>query len=235
MLENVGEAAVYGKLSEETNLAITSRVTAPSVGEMVQAPLGPAGDLIKQGMSVGKAMIDPTEEALSQAAMDVIPTGLQGWLETGPLKDQTSVPRQDGTRLYKKSSDLASRTGQYARTPEEENIRKYGLRSQKEVFERDLNYKMATKETELRKRSIDLSDSFYSAIRTGNVKKAAEIQTLYTQLNGVEIKNEQIEKQILNEFTTAYERAKTTADKLAAAQGIARMKKIMEDRNANKR
>lgn len=232
LIENLGEAAVYGLVSTESGVNMTSRLSAPGGLDMIQAPGGPVMDIAKQAGSVANLATNPNETTFAQAARNVAPTGLQGYLETGPLKDQNvAATRPDGTTLYKKATDLADRQGQYARTPEEEKLRKLGLRSQKEVFSNDMAYKVGAVEQLDRERSKSVSGKYYDAIRRGDTKKAAELQKLYTQINGHPIEDRQVEEQMLEEFTTTIERKSIGAkERLNAIQGLARLKKIIKER-----
>jgi hypothetical protein len=100
MLENLGEASVYGALSDETGIGLTSRVAAPGAGAMLQSPIGPVVDIAKQVGNLGKAVADPTNTTKwAQVAMSSNFTGLQGFLETQPfMKDITFVENEDGDR-----------------------------------------------------------------------------------------------------------------------------------------
>jgi len=64
----------------------------------------------------------------------VAPISLQGILETAPFMEGiTYNTKPDGTQLFMRPSDLEDRRGGYARTPEEVEVRRFGVRSQKEV------------------------------------------------------------------------------------------------------
>lgn len=201
MLENLGESSVYGALSTQTGLGLTSRVTAPSLEAMSQAPFGPAVDLSKQVMNLGKAALDPTNTSkVGQAAMGSIPTGLQGWLETQPfMKDITFVENADGTKTFMKTSDLADRKGGYTRTEDEVNIRKWGLRSQQEVLSRDVNWAAQQANMTTKEKTTGLVEKIYDAARQGNSAKVEELRKLLIDLTGKDISSEQLQNQLLEE------------------------------------
>lgn len=201
MLENLGESSVYGALSTQMGLGLTSRVTAPSLEAMSQAPFGPAVDLSKQVMNLGKAALDPTNTSkVGQAAMGSIPTGLQGWLETQPfMKDITFVENADGTKTFMKTSDLADRKGGYTRTEDEVNIRKWGLRSQQEVLSRDVNWAAQQANMTTKEKTTGLVEKIYDAARQGNAAKVEELRKLLIDLTGKDISSEQLQNQLLEE------------------------------------
>lgn len=201
MLENLGESSVYGLLSTQTGLGLTSRVTAPSLEAMSQAPFGPAVDLSKQVVNLGKAALDPTNTSkVGQAAMGSIPTGLQGWLETQPfMKDITFVENADGTKTFMKTSDLADRKGGYTRNEDEVNIRKWGLRSQQEVLSRDVNWAAQQANMETKERTTGLVEKIYDAARQGNTERVKQLRQLLIDLTGKDISSEQLQNQLLEE------------------------------------
>lgn len=232
-METLGKPSVYGYLSEETGLGLTSRIAAPGLGAMAQSPAGPITDIAGQVGAVGSAVMDPTNSTKwAQAAMKTVPTGLQGLLETsGLMKDHTFVQTPDGKIIAQKTSDLAARKGSYERTPEEVTARKWGLRSQKEVVERDVTYSTQRADQARRERSGALVQDYYDAVRRGDLKRAGELNALYTRLTGAPegISNEQTEKQIMEEFVTEKNRLlmkeKTSPGAMLEA---ARMKKILD-------
>lgn len=201
MLENLGESSVYGALSTQTGLGLTSRVTAPSLEAMSQAPFGPAVDLSKQALNLGKAALDPTNTSkVGQAAMGSIPSGLQGWLETQPfMKDITFVENADGTKTFMKTSDLADRKGGYTRDEDEVNIRKWGLRSQQEVLSRDVNWAAQQANMTTKEKTTGLVEKIYDAARQGNSTKVEELRKLLIDLTGKDISSEQLQNQLLEE------------------------------------
>lgn len=205
-LDNGGEAVLYGGLSTQTGVGMTSRAAAPVPSEMVQTPAAPFIDLGKQAGSVASAIgsVDDSQK-WAQAAYNVAPSGVQGALETSLLKDFTSVQRGD-KRVYGKPTDMASRTGMYARTPEEEFLRSIGLRSQKEVVTRDRTYaaqKQAAVGADVMR---ELPNKIYNQLRNNNQEKVKDYITLYVELSGKPFTSQQLETQLLQEFTTADEK-----------------------------
>lgn len=198
-----GAAITYGSLSEDSGVGVTTRAAAPSPYEMVQTPGAPMVDAFSQAGSVLNAassgFTDTQKNA--QAMYDIAPTGLQGFLETGPLQDHFKV----GSDLYK-SKDLASRRGQYRRTPEEESLRAMGLRSQKEAVTRDLDYRQAGRQKITMDVIRSIPDKLYNEIRKGNLDKAKDFIELYANLSGSDITKDQIATQIMQEFTSASEK-----------------------------
>jgi hypothetical protein len=201
LMENLGEASVYGVLSDESGIGLTSRVAAPGAGAMLQSPIGPITDIAKQVGNWGKAVADPTNTTKwAQAAMSSTPTGLQGFLETQPfMKDITFVENADGSKTFMKASDLEDRRGGYTRDENEVDLRKWGLRSQSEIVTRDVSWSASSANQQLNEKSSQLIDRIYSAARRGDTKKVGELLNLYTELTGKEISSLQIENQLKEE------------------------------------
>lgn len=232
LMETLGKSSVYGALSENTGLGLTSRVAAPGVGAMLQSPAGPIADLYGQGKNIASAVMDPTStQKWAQVGMSSVPVGLQGLLETaGFMKDHTYVVRPDGQKVFMKSKDLTDREGKYARTEEEIATRKWGLRSQKEVSTSDITYATTKANQTIDKRSAPLVNDYYNAIREGRIEKAQRLAKLYVNLTGKEIQEQQVEQQALSEYLTGNEKTMkssgTSAEKLLNA---VRMKKLLEN------
>jgi hypothetical protein len=207
-LDNGGESVLYGGLSTQTGVGMTSRAAAPVPSEMVQTPAAPFIDLAKQAGSVLSAAgsVDDSQK-WAQAAYNVAPSGIQGLLETNPdlLRDFTSVQRGD-KRVYGKPTDMASRTGMYARSSEEEFLRSIGLRSQKEVVSRDRTYAAQKQAATGANVMRELPDKIYNQLRNNNPEKARDFISLYVELSGKELSAEQLENQLVQEFTTADEK-----------------------------
>lgn len=231
LMETLGNSAVYGALSDQTGLGMSSRISAPTVGNMLQSPVGPISDIAKQVGSLGKAIVDPTNAGKwAQAGMNSIPVGLQGLLETSDMMEGlTYTTRPDGTKVYMKTSDLVKRDGSVSRTPAEESIRKWGLRSQREVVERDVQYMTDTANKVANERSGDLVNKYYDAARRGDAKKAKELAALYVRLTGKEISDQVMDQQVMQEYLTGYEKTMSkTRESPQELLNIARMKKILD-------
>jgi hypothetical protein len=231
MMENFGSASVYGALSDKTGLGLTSRVTAPGVVDMVQAPGGPAYEIGKQAVNIGKAAMDPTNSTkVAQAVHSVAPVGLQGLIETDPMMEGITyeAPRSDGRRVITSTSDVGEHKGVYARTPEEMTIRKFGFRSQPEVVERELGY-ITNKNTKLGERKAkDLVGTFYDAVKRGDKKEATELYEVYTKITGNGISDAALEQQIKENYFTTMERATTATKSVTAMQNVKRMQEILK-------
>lgn len=230
MLKNLGESSVYGVLSDKSGLGMTSRVAAPGAGAMLQSPAGPITDIFKQGVNVGKAALDPTNTTkLAQAAMSVAPVGLQGALETAPFMEGITHNQTPKGANYLRSTDLADRKGGYVRTPEEESLRKWGFRSQKEVATRDITYSESRATKTAREKSQTIPDKFYDALRRGKVDEAKELNTVYTKLTGKRIDDKQLENQVREEMFDAVQRSKNAAKSLEAMKNIKRMDDLLKE------
>ena len=231
LIEHLGASGVYGALSTETGVGFTSRVAAPNPSEMLQSPVGPVTDIAGQIGAVGKALTSPNEVNLAQAAMKTVPVGLQGLLETAPFMEGiTYDTREDGTQVFRKSSDLADQQAVIARTPEEAAVRKWGLRSQREVMERDVTFRAKSAAKAAKDRAATLPDKILNAAKAGDVGKVNELTALYTKLTGQGISNTQLENQIKEAYLTDLERyrAKKTLSPMEAMR-MARLQKILEE------
>ena len=197
---------LYGGASGRTGVALTARAAAPIPSEMVQTPGAPAMDLLQQGASVAQAVTDPMDkQKVAQAVLNTAPTGLQGALETGPLRDQTSVQTGD-TRTYGKIKDLSAMEGQVKRTPADERLRAWGLRSQREVSERDQTYATQKHIAQATQITRDLPGKIYNKLATNQLDDAKEYIELYTELSGKAPTRQQLETQIIARFTTPGQR-----------------------------
>jgi len=182
-----GEEILYGPLSTQTGLGLTSRAAAPVPSEMVQTPFAPAVDMGTQAVQAGKAILDPLDEQKrDQALMSISPTGIQGFLETGPMKDQVAgeFNPETGTTTYGKIRDMAAREATVERTPEEENIRKYGFRAQSEVVRKDLEFITGKRAAQTRNVLRELPDKIYNELRKADAEKTEELVKLYGSLGG---------------------------------------------------
>jgi len=201
-----GEAALYGGASKQSGISLTARAAAPSPTEMFQSPGAPVGDLFNQAGDVGALAMDPLNpQKQAQAALSVAPSGLTGMLETQAFRDQTSVP-QDGKQVYGKPRSLKDRAGQYARTPEEERLRAFGLRSQREAVVRDQTYQEQKVAQTAQKIVSALPGKIYNQLRNNDKEGAKDFITLYAQLSGKDFNVRQLEQQIVEEYTTPDQR-----------------------------
>lgn len=240
LLEHGGTSATYGYLSDKTGLGMTSRLAAPSGGQMLTSPAGPIMDIGKQIGSVASLAMDPMDKTKqAQAAMDVAPTGVKGLLETAPfMENHTFVNRHnDDTgqtqRVYGRTTKLEERTGLLTRTPEEENMRKwgFGLRKQTEVVKRDVNYSTKRMTDAAEQKANDIPTALYDAIRNGDKKEANEYFKTYIYITGEAPPDDMIEKRAINEYRTDTERQKMNASakqNVMALQNVKRMKDLFD-------
>lgn len=226
-MDYLGESAVYGNVSTDSGLALTSRVAAPSVTDMLAMPTGMATDLAKQAGNLASFATGPSKEKFAKAAIESAPVGLQGYLETGPLRDITSRQRGD-ERLYMKRGKPTPE-GDFARRPEDEQARAWGLRTQRETLVRDETYRAQSAQQQTKLAVNSSFDAFYKAAVKGDVDKAKSYARLYSELSGKPITNEQIKNQIVKEWTTSQERALTGAKQLEAIKAAKRMMDIINE------
>lgn len=226
-MDYLGESAVYGNVSTESGYALTSRVAAPAVTDMLAMPTGMATDLAKQAGNLASFAASPSKEKFAKAAIESAPVGLQGYLETGPLRDITSRQRGD-ERLYMKRGKPTPE-GDFARRPEDEAARAMGLRTQRETLVRDETYRAQAAQQQTKAAVNSSFDAFYRAARKGDTDGAKSYARLYTELSGKAITNEQIKNQIIKEWTTSQERALTGAKQLEAIKAAKRMMDIINE------
>jgi len=229
-LEHIGMTGVDGVLSTLTGVSFASRVSAPDIAGIVQAPGGPISEVAKVTGSIADLAVNPADKASqAEAAMRVLPAGFTGALETGPFRDTTSVQTGD-KRTYYKTSDLKKQDAAYARTPEEEALRKYGFRSTREVATRDLEWKNSQYKMESTKRKKSFSDEYFYAVTSGNMEKAARIQEDYATVYGKAIMDNEMKTQIQQKYLTTLERSLTNAGKLPPAELIklSKIKKLLD-------
>lgn len=226
-----GGAMLYGVLSDTSGIGLTSRLTAPSAGQMLQSPGAPVLDLGKQALSVGSAALDPTNKTkMLQAARDVAPTGLQGAIETSPMMEGTLYERRpDGTALYKRGTDMMDRKGEFSRTPKEETMRAWGLRSQREVVEREVAYHTNRARKTADAKSTSVVNSFYDAVRRGDMQDAKELMETYAYFTGKPISKQQFMNQVNEEYLSTVEKSKKGARTVQNFKDVARMERIFDE------
>lgn len=226
---NLGNSALYGGLSEQSGVSVTTRAAAPAGSEMLAAPIAPYVDFAQQIGNVSGMIANPNAQTAAQAALSVAPSGAQGALEVGPLRNQTSVVNpQTGNRVYKSIRDLSG-PGQIERTPEEERLRAFGLKSQREVVERDNAFRVSKLESDSRKVMEQLPGRVYNALKVGDKEKAKDLISLYTKLSGKEMSSQQIENEAIREYTTSDQRAKKDSTTIPAMLAIKRLKEIQSE------
>jgi hypothetical protein len=232
LLKNAGSSTVYGYLSDKTGLGLTTRVAAPSAGQMLQSPAGPVTDIAKQIGSAASAVADPTNATKwGQVAMNSAPPGLQGLLETAPFMEGITHNKrqtQDGgtETIYNRPTRLAEREGLLVRTPDEETARKWGLRKQSEIVKRDVGYATKRDTMQANEHAKNLPDAFYDAVRRSDTKKAVEYAQTYTYITGKKFTQEQFESRMEKEFMTDIERQSKNAKR--SVQAIINIKRMQE-------
>lgn len=234
MVDHFGDAGVYGILSDKSGLGISSRVAAPGAGQMIQAPGGPAMDIAKQVGNIGSAAMDPTNGSKwAQAGMSAIPPGLQGNLEQAPFMEGKTFDKRTANgvehNIYQRPGNIESHTGVYVRTPQEENLRRFGLRSQKETVEREVGYASANDTAVAEKHAKSIPDAFYDAAKRGDQERAKELYTAYVKLTGKGISQDAFNAQIQQNYMTTVERSSTAAKTVTALKDVARMQRIIKD------
>jgi hypothetical protein len=243
MVENLGEASVYGMLSDKSGIGLTSRVAAPGASQMLESPAGPAIDIGKQAMNLGSAILDPTNTTKwGQVGMASVPPGVQGLLEQAPFMEGITYDkrqRADGTQenVYNRPGNLQSHTGVVTLTPGEETMRNFGLRSQREAVEREMGYNLSKDTQTAEKRARNIPDAFYDALKRNDKDRAKELYVAYAKLTGTGISREAIEAQIRQNYMTSLERAGVGAKTVSALKDVARMRALMdslEKDNGNK-
>ena len=228
VLDAGGSSALYGAASTESGIGLTSRAAAPAGTDIVQNPVAPYTDFAQQGTDVLSSLIDPgNEQKRAQALLSTAPAGLTGYLETGPLRDQTSVERGN-ERVYK-TRRLADREGSITRTPQEESLRALGFRSQREVEEKDAAYAARKKEAQTKTVIREIPDKFYNAVRNGDMDKARDYMRLYTTLSGNKMSVEQFNNRIMKEYMTGAEKSATKAQTLDGMVAVKRLKELLAE------
>lgn len=238
---NAGTSAAYGWLSDKSGINWQSRLAAPSAGQMLTSPGGPAVEMGKQALDVGKLALDPTNTTKqAQAAYSVAPTGEQGLVETSPqLEGINHTPRDNGTTLYTRPTKMEERSGLVTRTPHDETVRKFGFRTMKETVERDVNYANKRDSDKAQQIAKDVPGKFYDAIRRGDLQDATEWQKTYAFVTGKGISREAFQAQARQEFYTDAERnAKSAKSNLQAALNVKRAMDVFDqvarESNGNK-
>lgn len=221
-----GLELVNGLLSSKTGVAMTSRVAAPSFAEMAQAPVGPLQDIGRQiGDVASLAMdpLDPTKQA--QAAMSVSPVATQGLVEQKMFPEQTGTQKPDGSRAVFNARELEKRDQVYTRTPADQDIRNWGVRSNQEVVSKEAKYRTDRLEQITKEKTSAVASKLYAALRTGDREKAHAMLELMVELSGKAYTPAQLKAQIKAEFMTA-EMRKMAGAKTPAA--LARLKLMQE-------
>ena len=229
-----GDISLYGAPSVLSGVAMTSRSAAPVGAEMSITPGAPFIDFAQQGVQWLDALAsgsDPTKWA--EAAYSSAPVGLQGAMETSdPMRSMVSIPAtRDGEegRVYGKPKDISDRSGQVFRTKEDEDIRKLGLRSQREQVERDSTYRAQKQVQDVNDVVRELPNKVYHNVRIGNMDKAKDYMQLYTKLSGKGMTEEQFTNMILKESTTGSERLALRTNTVEGLIVVKRLRQLLKE------
>jgi hypothetical protein len=235
MVRNLGQSSVYGVLSDKTGIGMTSRTAAPGAGQMLQSPAGPVMDIAKQVGHVGQAVLDPKNtDKWAQAAMSVAPVGAQGLLETAPFMQGKTYEKRGDNFLAQRTGDIEDHRGIYLRTPEEQSMRKWSLRSQSEVLGREVGWNLNKTETLARDKSRNIVDSFYAAVKRGDTTRAKDLAKTYTELTGNQIGSEQMDRQVLENYRSTIERSQSSARTVIELRNASRMTQLLKELRENK-
>jgi hypothetical protein len=227
VMDHLGEEALYGKLSTESGYAMTSRVAAPSGSDMLMSGTNVIADVGKQLGNVASLAINPSEQQMAKTLLESAPVGMQGALETGPLRDIVSKDVEGG-RLY---NQRGSTKGAFTRTPEDEAIRAYGVRSQREALLKDETWQRDSRIMQGKEAAKSTFEQFYKAVSQQNQEEAASYMRLYVELTGKAPTDKQIENRVLQDLTDKIERGELSAkENINALTAIKRMKDIVNNR-----
>jgi hypothetical protein len=138
--------------------------------------------------------------------------------------------REDGTkeRIYKRPGDISSHEGIVTRSPREETLRKWGLRSQRETVERELGYRTYKNTRTAEQRARNIPNAMYAAAKRGDTERVKELYEAYAKLTGSEISQQAWDAEVNKNYFTSLERAQTGAKTVTAIKDVARMNAIME-------
>jgi hypothetical protein len=224
VMDHLGEDSLYGKVSTESGVAMTSRVSAPSISDMVTSGGNVIGDIAKQVGNVAKLAYSPSENQFAKTVLESAPVGAQGYLETGPLRDMVSKDTPKGRLYEKRGSDK----GDFTRTPEDEAIRAWGVRSQNEALTKDETWQRDKRIQESKEASQVSLDRFVSSAFSDNKEDAESYLRLYTSITGKAPTDKQITNRVLDMYTDKVERGEMSAkDNLAAITAIKDRKSVV--------
>lgn len=193
MMENLGEAATYGVVSDVMDVNMATRLQAPQLGEGLTMPGSAAVDIGKQIGGWLKVIGDVDSEAKwAQAMLNSSPPGLKEALAQSPwMAPYTQGKKnEEGLTPIFRRSNILEPDAIYNRTEDEQALaRRFGLRSQSEAVASDMAYWNNKKNMELRDRRDSTLDSMWREMRTeDDPAKRREIyneaRELYTNFGG---------------------------------------------------
>lgn len=229
VMDHLGESSLYGKVSTESGYALTSRVSSPSLTEMLGSGGNVVGDIYKQGKNFAELARKPSENQFAKTVLESAPVGMQGYLETGPLRDMVSKDVAGGRQYDKRGTDK----GDYTRTPEEEAKRAVGVRAQSEALKKDETWNLEKRDMESKDATLASLDAFVSAATKGDTEDATSYLRLYIELTGKPPTDKQITNRVLDMYTDKITRKVMTAkDNLAVITAIKRMNDIVNNSKA---
>jgi hypothetical protein len=227
MVKHFGESAVYGLLSSESGLGLTSRLNTPGVIDMIQAPGGPAVDLAKQGINAVKAVTNPSRDNIAQSAMSSSPTGAQGLVENLPqFEGSTFEKTPDGGKLAMSPGNIGAHKAIYKRDDADTTARMFGFRTQKEAVSREIGYRLAQDNATGAEVIHSIPNKFYAALKNGDKDAAKDYYSAYAKLSGTEITQAQLEREIMENFVPTIDRATTAAKTVNAIKNVVRAREL---------
>jgi hypothetical protein len=108
---------------------------------------------------------------------------------------------------------------------QEQDIRNFGVRSQRETATKEARYRTDYNKQISTANSSEVADQFYQAIRRGDKEKAAETAKLYLDLSGQPIKDAQVTMRLKKEFIDAIDRQ---AQGIKTVEDVRRYKMLKE-------
>lgn len=196
-------------------------------------PGGMVTDIAEQGvnwLSAGISVDDATK--WHQAAISSAPPGLKELYAQSFAKAYTqSDTLPNGQTGIFSRKDIGNREAVIKRDQNQQDIAKWGVRSQKEVVEGDLNNFRRTQELQMRERRTKQVDKIYRNIRTKGVEDVSDDIKLYIALGGDNNGLIQgLERKVQNEFLSREERGALSAvDNIEQAKMLIKLKKLKEE------
>jgi hypothetical protein len=252
MLHHWGSDAVDGWVSSKSGLAVSSSLRSVMPSDMLRAPGAPAADMAKQLYNLGNAAINPmvTEGKApfsnstlnAQLAMSSLPSGApQGNLEQSKMMQGITYNQRNNPqtgqpeRLYASPGNLEERRGVVVRTPQEDMLRRFGLRSERESLDREIGYRENESVQTSEERAKGLIKPLYDALRRGDPQRVADLVKAHVELTGQPVSADAINQKAMEEFTTGPERAemklKGAKSSVSAMIQLARMQQLLDQVN----
>ena len=184
-LDAAGDKNLFGYASSMMGMGLTSRISAPTAQSMVTAPGGPTREVLKQAWSAAKMTMNPEDPtARAQSVLNSLPSGLQGLYETAAGNEGLTYTKQGDMYGAYKLSDVEGKQVEYWRTPAEQEMRKYGLKSYKEMASREIQYDTQKLTQQQEAVQGKLVEQATREAMKGNMKRFDELNNLYADLTG---------------------------------------------------